>query len=181
MSKRTQTAVFGGGCFWCVEAIFQKLKGVHGAVSGYAGGTIESATYTKVSSGATDHVEVISIEYDPVLISYDDLLTVFFASHDPTTLNRQGNDVGTQYRSVIFYTSEQQKKNAAKYIDRLKKDGINVLTTLERLKGFTKAEKYHQNYYQDNMDAPYCQIVIAPKIEKVEKKFRILLKDQGYT
>lgn len=173
-----KTAVFGGGCFWCTEALFKSLKGVVSVASGYAGGTAENATYNKVSNGNTGHAEVIKIEYDPSIISYLDLLSVFFNTHDPTTLNRQGADTGTQYRSVIFYTEDDQKIEALKLIKEL---GDNkayekpVVTEVAPLDKFYPAEEYHQNYYENNKDAPYCEIVIAPKLEKLQKRFKDLV------
>jgi peptide-methionine (S)-S-oxide reductase len=166
-----KTAVFGGGCFWCTEAVFKMLKGVKVVKPGYAGGTVPDPTYAQVSEGTTGHAEVIYIEYDPNEVKYRDLLTVFFASHDPYSINRQGNDVGTQYRSAIFYTDEDQKKEAQKYIDELK-----AVTELEPLKQFYEAENYHHDYYEAHKDAPYCQIVINPKLDKVQKEFANLLK-----
>ncbi|OGG63978.1 peptide-methionine (S)-S-oxide reductase [Candidatus Kaiserbacteria bacterium RIFCSPHIGHO2_02_FULL_54_11b] len=174
-----KTAVFGGGCFWCTEAIFQMLKGVEKVESGYAGGSMSSPSYEQVSAGNTGHAEVIRVTYDPAVISYEDLLTVFFGSHDPTTPNRQGADVGEQYRSVIFYEDEQQRKEARAKIDEIQKslkDGTRVVTELLPFKQFFNAESYHQNYYKTNTSAPYCQIVIEPKIEKVKKRFAELLK-----
>ncbi|HUO50572.1 MAG TPA: peptide-methionine (S)-S-oxide reductase MsrA [Candidatus Paceibacterota bacterium] len=174
-----KTAVFGGGCFWCTEAVFQMLKGVSKVESGYAGGAIEHPSYEQVSSGATGHAEVIRVTYDPSIISYEDLLTVFFGSHDPTTPNRQGNDVGEQYRSVIFYETDEEKQVAeriAKEIDESLQDGTHVVTQILPLKEFFKAEDYHQNYFKTNTSAPYCQIVIEPKIEKVKKRFAELVK-----
>jgi peptide-methionine (S)-S-oxide reductase len=173
------TAVFGGGCFWCTEAIFQMLKGVSKVESGYAGGKTESPSYEAVSSGNTGHAEVIRVTYDPAVITYEDLLTVFFGSHDPTTPNRQGADVGEQYRSVILYSSEEEKQTAervAKEIQESLKDGTRVVTQILPLEEFFPAEGYHQNYFKDNTSAPYCQIVIEPKIEKVKKRFAELVK-----
>ena len=174
-----QKAVFGGGCFWCTEAVFKSLKGVGRVVPGYAGGTIPNPTYLQVVSGTTGHAEVIYIEYDPDKVSYHDLLTVFFASHDPTTLNRQGDDVGTQYRSVIFYTDEEQKKEAEGFIKEINVSnsaGALVVTEVQPLDKFYEAENYHRDYYANNKDAPYCQVVINPKLEKVQKEFANLLK-----
>src|ERR1041385_8677795 len=171
-------AIFGGGCFWCTEAVFQMLKGVSKVESGYAGGAKENPTYEQVSNGTTGHAEVIKVTYDPAVISYKDLLTVFFGSHDPTTLNRQGNDVGEQYRSVIFYDSEEEKAIAEKLIkdvDESLKDGTRVVTQVVPLKEFSPAESYHKNYYNENKSAPYCQLIIEPKIEKVRKRFAELV------
>lgn len=172
-------AVFGGGCFWCTEAVFQMLKGVSKVESGYAGGTMENPSYEAVSTGRTGHAEVVRVTYDPSVISYDDLLTVFFGSHDPTTPNRQGADVGEQYRSVIFYATEEEKMAAeriAREIDESLKDGTHVVTHIEPLGTFFPAESYHQNYFRTNTSAPYCQLVIEPKVEKVRKRFAQLVK-----
>ena len=171
-----ETVVFGGGCFWCTEAVFGVLKGVSGVTSGYAGGTTPNPTYESVSSGKTGHAEVLKVEYDPSVISARDLLTVFFASHDPTTLNRQGADTGTQYRSIILYTTDAQKAEAEKYIAELKQDGVKVVTELKLLEAFYPAEAYHQDYYANHEDQMYSQIVIKPKLEKVQKEFQQLLK-----
>src|SRR3989344_2537728 len=164
-----QTAVFGGGCFWCTEAIFQMPKGVSKVEPGYAGGTMANPSYERVSAGTTGHAEVIRVTYEPSVISYDDLLTVFFGSHDPTTSNRQGADVGEQYRSVVFYQDEEEKQIAEKKIKEINKslkNGTRVVTQLVPLDKFYPAESYHQNYYKTNTSAPYCQLVIEPKIEK---------------
>ncbi len=186
-----KTAVFGGGCFWCTEAIFAVLKGVSKVEPGYAGGSTPSTgsgqagspqvvpTYEQVSSGTTGHAEVIRVTYDPSVISYEDLLTVFFGSHDPTTPNRQGADVGEQYRSVIFYNDEQEKTVAEKIIREVNdslRDGTRVVTQLIPFQQFYVAEDYHKNYYAQNTSAPYCQLVIEPKIEKVRKRFAELVK-----
>lgn len=170
---KKEIAVFGGGCFWCTEAVFKMLKGVSVVVPGYAGGTVENPTYEQVSNGNTGHAEVIYIEYDSALVKYEDLLTVFFGSHDPTTLNRQGNDVGTQYRSVVFYTTPQQKEIAEKMVKGIE----SAVTEIVSLDKFYKAEDYHKNYYARNKDAPYCQVIINPKLEKVQRKFADLLAD----
>jgi len=172
-------AIFGGGCFWCTEAVFDSLKGVSEVLPGYSGGDRENPTYEEVSSGSTGHAEVTKVAYDPGVIEYKNLLTVFFAAHDPTTLNRQGADVGTQYRSVIFYTDEEQKKEAEDYIQKIKKEGLEVVTELEPLDKFYVAEDYHQKYYESHKDAPYCQIVINPKLEKIQKEFSQLLKEKS--
>jgi len=175
----TKTVVFGGGCFWCTEAIFQMLKGVEKVESGYAGGDMENPSYERVSSGTTGHAEVIRITYDPAVISYDDLLTVFFGSHDPTTPNRQGADVGEQYRSIILYGTEEEKKEAEAKVKEIQDsltDGTHVVTQVVPLGKFFKAEDYHQNYFKENTSAPYCQIIIEPKIEKVKKRFAELVK-----
>jgi len=175
----TETAVFGGGCFWCTEAVFKALKGVMKVVPGYTGGRTVNPTYEQVSNGNTGHVESIKIEFDPAVISYDDLLAVFFNTHDPTTMNRQGNDVGTQYASVIFFTSDEQKKKALALITELNNAHAYdkpIVTDVRHLQEFYEAENYHHDYYESHKDAPYCQIVIAPKLEKLEKKFTELLK-----
>lgn len=175
-------AIFGGGCFWCTEAVFQMLKGVEKVESGYSGGTKDSPSYEAVSSGSTGHAECIRVTYDPKVISYDDLLTVFFGSHDPTTPNRQGADVGEQYRSIIFYQDEEEKKVAEEKIKEINeslKDGARVVTQIVPFKAFYKAEEYHQNYYKTNTNTPYCQLVIEPKIEKVRKRFAELLNENA--
>jgi len=174
-------AVFGGGCFWCTEAVFQMLKGVSKVESGYAGGKTENPSYERVSSGSSGHAEVIRVTYDPAVISYEDLLTVFFGSHDPTTLNRQGNDVGEQYRSVILYQTPEEKataEKAAKEIQESLTDGSRVVTQIVPLGKFYKAEDYHQDYFNANTSAPYCQLIIEPKIEKVRKRFAELVKTE---
>ena len=174
-----KTAVFGGGCFWCTEAIFQMLKGVSKVESGYAGGKMDNPSYEQVSTGDTGHAEVIRVTYDPAVISYEDLLTVFFGSHDPTTPNRQGADVGEQYRSVILYGSDEERVTAervSKEIQESLKDGSRVVTQIIPLEQFFPAESYHQNYFKENTNVPYCQIVIEPKIEKVKKRFAELVK-----
>jgi peptide-methionine (S)-S-oxide reductase len=178
-TETQQIAVFGGGCFWCTEAVFTMLKGVISVAPGYAGGTVEHPTYDQVSSGTTGHVEVIKFEYDASVISYEDLLNVFFATHDPTTVNRQGNDVGPQYASVIFYASPQQRELAEAFIKRLNAQnaqGAPVVTRVEPLTMFWPAEDYHKQYYEHHKDEPYCQIVINPKLDKVKEKFAQLLK-----
>jgi len=176
-SSTLEVAVFGGGCFWCTEAIFQSLKGVISVMPGYAGGQKPNPTYEQVCSGSTGHAEATKIEFDPSKITYRDLLTVFFATHDSTTLNRQGNDVGTQYRSIILFSSEEQRTEAQRYIDELKKDGLKVVTELKPLDTFYPAEEYHRNYYKRNAGQPYCQVVIDPKLAKVKARFSQLLKD----
>ncbi len=176
---KLKTAIFAGGCFWCTEAVFQRLKGVSSVLPGYAGGTAETATYEQVSSGTTGHAEVIKFEYDPEIISYNDLLTVFFATHDPTTLNKQGADEGPQYRSAIFYSNDEEKQQAQQFIAQLTKDGVfanPIVTTLEPLTEFYEAEDYHKNYYERNSGAGYCQVVIGPKIQKLKEKFSSLLQ-----
>lgn len=174
-----EKAVFGGGCFWCTEAVFKMLKGVSEVYPGYAGGTVPNPTYEQVCTGDTGHAEVVVVEYDPTLISYKDLMTVFFSSHNPTEKNKQGVDIGTQYRSVIFYTTEKQKEEAEKYIELLgiMDDGRPIVTTVEPLTEFYKAESYHKDYYTNHSSAGYCQLVIEPKLEKVRERFAELLKN----
>jgi peptide-methionine (S)-S-oxide reductase len=177
----TDTASFGNGCFWCTEAIFQQVEGVISVESGYMGGEVENPTYKDVCTGTTGHAECLNIIYDPKKISFDELLEIFWQTHDPTTLNRQGNDVGTQYRSVIFYHNEEQKAKAEKYKDALNKSGAfekPIVTTLEPFSTFYKAEDYHQNYFLQNGNAPYCQFVVRPKLEKFQKVFKSKLKKQ---
>lgn len=177
---QTEVAVFGGGCFWCTEAVFQMLKGIVSVSSGYAGGNTENPTYEEVSGGGTGHAEVIRIEYEPDTISFKNLLTVFFGSHDPTTRNQQGADVGTQYRSVIFYTTPEQKKDTEDFIKGLNDSnemGKPIVTEIEPLEKFYKAESYHQNFYKSNPENRYCEIIINPKLEKVQKEFADLLKN----
>jgi len=174
-----QKATFGSGCFWCTEAVFERLNGVQKVVSGYAGGIVENPTYEQVCSGKTGHAEVTQITYDPKVITYDELLEVFWKTHDPTTLNRQGNDVGTQYRSVIFYHNDEQKRLAEKYKEELNKSGAwdkPIVTEISPFTNFYPAEKYHQNYYDNNPAQPYCSFVITPKVEKLEKVFKDKLK-----
>jgi peptide-methionine (S)-S-oxide reductase len=169
-----QIAVFGGGCFWCIEAVFSRLTGVKSAISGYMGGHVDKPTYRQVCGGDTGHVEVVQITFDPSQISYHDLLEVFFSVHDPTTLNRQGNDEGEQYRSVIFYTSDEQEREAEETIAALntaKAFPEPIVTSVEPAATFYPAEDYHQLYYDNNATQPYCQVVIAPKLRKFEKKF----------
>ncbi len=174
--KSSEIIVFGGGCFWCTEAVFMELDGVIEVTPGYAGGNIDNPTYEQVVMGKTGHAEVSKVEYDPNKISFDDLLTVFFATHDPTTLNRQGNDTGTQYRSIILYTSNEQREKAEKLIDDLSIDGEAVVTELQPLKKFYPAEEEHRRYYEKNQSRPYCQFVISPKLDKLKEKFYKLLK-----
>jgi peptide-methionine (S)-S-oxide reductase len=175
------TATFGTGCFWCTEAIFQQLEGVEKVTSGYSGGTVENPTYEQVTGKATGHAECLNIIYDPAKISFDELLEIFWQTHDPTTLNRQGADVGPQYRSVVFYHNEEQRAKTAKYKAELDKSGAfdnPIVTTLEEFKVFYPAEAYHQNYYKNNTSQGYCQFVIRPKLEKFEKVFKDKLKKQ---
>lgn len=172
-------AVFAGGCFWCVEAVFEELDGVYEAVSGYSGDTAETADYKLVATGMTQHAEAVKIYYDPEKISFQTLLEVHFVTHDPTTLDRQGNDVGPQYRSAIFYANEGERAAAAAYIEELKASGVDVVTTLEPLEAFYVAEDYHQNYVCENPMQGYVRGVALPKVEKVRKKFKKRLKAQS--
>ena len=176
---QTETATLGGGCFWCTEAIFKSLKGVETVESGYSGGHNKNPTYKEVCTGETGHAEVIQITFDPKIISFDEILEVFFETHDPTSLNRQGADAGTQYRSVIFYHSHVQKEKAEAYKDRLNKENVfnkPIVTEIKAFDKFYKAENYHQNYFANNRSQGYCQFVIVPKIEKFKKIFKNKLK-----
>lgn len=176
---KTDTATFAAGCFWCVEAVFQELKGVHSVTSGYTGGKIKNPTYREVCSGLTGHAEACRIVYDPSIISYDDLLEAFWKSHDPTTLNRQGSDQGTQYRSAIFYHNEEQKNKAESYKTKLNAEKAfdnPIVTAISPAEAFFTAEDYHQNYFNQNGNAPYCSFVIAPKLEKFRKVFKEKVK-----
>jgi peptide-methionine (S)-S-oxide reductase len=176
----TATATFGTGCFWCTEAIFQQLEGVVKVTSGYSGGQVDEPTYKQICTGTTGHAECLEIVYDTAFLSFDALLEVFWQVHDPTTLNRQGADAGTQYRSVVFYHNEEQRETAQKFKDELNKSGAfnnPVVTTLEPLTKFYAAEDYHQNYFNNNKNSnPYCSIVIKPKLEKFQKVFKDKLK-----
>jgi len=179
VSTALAAAVFAGGCFWCVEAVFEELDGVQDAVSGYAGGSAETANYEAVCSGTTGHAESVKILYDPKKITFRKLLEVHFATHDPTSLNRQGNDVGTQYRSTIFYANEAEKKIAQDYIAELNNKHVYdkpIVTTLEPLKAFYPAETYHQNYVCQNPNQGYVRAVALPKVDKVRHKFADDLK-----
>jgi peptide-methionine (S)-S-oxide reductase len=178
---KTSVAVFGGGCFWCTEAVFTMLRGIISVAPGYAGGKTENPTYYQVSSGDTGHAEVIQIEFDPSQIAYHDLLTVFFGSHDATQVNRQGNDVGTQYRSVVLYADVEQKKEAEDFIRELNtssKEGKPIATEVAPLMKFYPAEPEHLDYYARNKNQGYCEVIIAPKLQKVQEKFAELLKTQ---
>jgi peptide-methionine (S)-S-oxide reductase len=189
MTQQTQAAdgpamakaTFGGGCFWCTEAVYAQIKGVESVVSGYTGGQVENPTYKQVCSGLTGHAEAVEITYDPAVVPYEKLLEIFFSTHDPTTLNRQGADVGTQYRSAIFYHDDEQKKIAQQVIIRLNAAKVfpsKIVTKLEPATVFYPAEDYHQDYFALNGFQPYCQAVIAPKVTKVRKVFKELLKDE---
>ncbi len=178
-SVNTDTATFGTGCFWCTEAIFQQLDGVLKVTSGYSGGHVAKPTYNQVTTGTTGHAEVVQIVYDPQKLSFDELLEVFWQTHDPTTLNRQGNDEGPQYRSVVFYHNAEQKQKAEKYKAELGKSGAwnnPIVTEISPYKEFYVAENYHQDYYNNNGSAPYCYYVIRPKLEKFQKVFKSKLK-----
>jgi peptide-methionine (S)-S-oxide reductase len=175
----SDTALFGAGCFWCVEAVFQRLNGVQKVISGYGGGHVENPTYEQVCDKNTGHVELCQIVYDSTVITYDELLEVFWKTHDPTTPNQQGNDVGPQYRSAIFYKNEVEKQKAETYKAALNQSGAwdkPIVTTVEPFKNFYPAENYHQNYYNDNQNQGYCRYVIQPKLEKFEKVFKDKLK-----
>jgi len=174
-----ELATFGGGCFWCVEAIFERVNGVHTVRSGYSGGHVENPTYNQVTSGKTGHAEVVQIQYDPSVIQFSALLEIFFKTHDPTTLNRQGADVGTQYRSLVLYHSDEQRRQTEDALRRLDQAGIwndPIVTRVEPFKAFYPAEDYHQEYYENNPNQGYCRVVIQPKVEKFEKVFKDMLK-----
>lgn len=173
-----QQALFGGGCFWCVEAVFLQIRGVEKVTSGYAGGHTINPTYEQVCQGDTQHAEVILVDFDEKQVTYSQLLDVFFATHDPTTLNRQGNDIGTQYRSVIYYYNEEQKQAAENTIQTLKDDDLDIVTELSPVPTFYPAEEYHQNYYAKNPSQGYCNFAIPPKLLKLYSKFQHLMKDQ---
>jgi peptide-methionine (S)-S-oxide reductase len=182
MSGTTEQATFGGGCFWCTEAVFQRVRGVSSVVSGYAGGAVERPGYEQVCTGATGHAEVVQITFDPEVVSYSDLLDIFFATHDPTTLNRQGNDAGTQYRSAIFYHNDEQRRLAEEARKRAQQSGEfhgPIVTEIVPLPAFYPAEDYHQNYFRLNERQPYCNLVIRPKLEKFEKRYHERLQASG--
>jgi peptide-methionine (S)-S-oxide reductase len=181
MNTNLQTATLAGGCFWCLEAVYDEIKGVHSVESGYAGGHMDNPTYRAVCNGDTGHAEVVQVHFDPGVVSYRDLLNVFFAIHDPTTLNRQGADVGTQYRSAIFYHDDEQKKIAEDLIKDLNAQQIwdrPIVTEVTQLDKFYMAEDYHQEYFAQNPYQPYCMAVVAPKVSKFRKHFLELLKKQ---
>lgn len=181
-TPHVEVATLGGGCFWCVEAVFQRLEGVSKVVSGYAGGTVKDPTYEQVTAGTTGHAEVCQITFDPAVVSFEDVLQVFFTAHDPTTLNRQGNDVGPQYRSIVLYHSDKQRDVATAYIKQLSGAGTwpdPIVTEVRPFTEFYSAEQYHQNYYQQNADRnPYCSFVVRPKVEKFMKTFKDRVKDE---
>jgi peptide-methionine (S)-S-oxide reductase len=179
MAEGREVATFGGGCFWCMEAIFSEISGVEKVESGYAGGTVLNPSYEEVCTGRTGHAEVIQVTYDPASVSYKDLLRIFFTVHDPTTLNRQGADVGTNYRSIIFYHNDEQKLQASEVMREITEAGIwdgPLVTQLEPFKAFYKAEEYHQEYFKNNPNQPYCRIVIAPKVQKFRQHYMQKLK-----
>jgi len=179
MGQKLETATLGGGCFWCTEAVYKEVKGVVDVKPGYSGGHVKNPSYREVCTGNTGHAEVVEITFDPSVVSFSDILEVFFKTHDPTTLNRQGNDVGTQYRSVIFYHNEKQKETAEKVIQLFEKEKIYdkpIVTQVEPFKAFYEAEDYHHDYYERNKNQPYCQFVITPKLDKFEKIFKDKLK-----
>jgi peptide-methionine (S)-S-oxide reductase len=174
VSRRKEVATLGGGCFWCTEAVFSLLKGVIGVDPGYSGGNIEYPTYEQVSTGTTGHAEVVQIIFDPEIISFNDILEIFFTIHDPTTRNRQGSDVGTQYRSVIFYHDEKQKAISEKVIKEITEKRIwkaPIVTQLEPFKAFYKAEDYHKDYFMHHLEQPYCRFIIKPKIVKLRRNY----------
>ena len=175
--RTMQQALFGGGCFWCVEAVFLQIQGVEKVVSGYAGGHTDHPSYEDICKGDTGHAEVILVDYDETQITFEQLLDVFFATHDPTTLNRQGNDVGTQYRSVVYYFNDEQKQQTEQFIDALKADGLDIVTEVTPAPTFFPAEEYHQNFYARNPSQGYCNFSIPPKLQKLRAKFLPLLKN----
>lgn len=173
-------ATLGGGCFWCTEAVYLRMKGIQRVVSGYTGGKVANPTYKQVCTGLTGHAEVVQITYDPTVVTFEQILDVFFHTHDPTTLNRQGADVGTQYRSAVFFHDEGQKAAAQKLIEELNASGefdAPIVTTLEKLETFYPAEDYHQDYFRQNPANPYCRAVVGPKVRKFRKRYQALLKD----
>lgn len=181
VTNKLEQVTFGSGCFWCTEAVFQHVKGVQSAVSGYSGGKLENPTYEQICSGLTGHAEVVQVTYDPGQIAFTDLLQVFWRTHDPTTLNRQGHDVGTQYRSAIFYHNDEQRKLAEEYKQQLNQSntfGSPIVTEITPFVKFYPAEKYHQEYYDQNPGQRYCELVIRPKVEKFKKEFANILEDQ---
>ncbi len=179
MGGETRIATFGGGCFWCTEAVFERVKGVQKVVSGFSGGHVKNPSYREVVTGKTGHAEVVQVHFDPSVVTYRELLEILFATHDPTTLNRQGADVGTQYRSAIFFHSPEQEKLAKEYIRELE-DGNAfkdpIVTEVTAFEAFYEAEDYHQEYYENNRNAPYCNFMIGPKLKKFEKEFGSKIK-----
>jgi peptide-methionine (S)-S-oxide reductase len=184
MTNMLETVTLGAGCFWCIEAVYQELKGVHSVVSGYAGGTVENPTYDQVCSGRTGHAEVIQVTFDPDIISFETILEVFWRTHDPTTLNRQGADVGTQYRSVIFYRTAEQRQIAEKSKQETDASGLwqnPIVTEIAPYTEFFPAEDYHQNFYRDNPAQPYCRVMIDPKLRKLRQDFEDRVKEPAPT
>lgn len=180
MAQNLEKATLGGGCFWCTEAVYEELKGVTEVKPGYSGGQIKNPSYKEVCTGRTGHAEVIQITFDPEVVGFSEILEVFFMTHDPTTLNRQGNDVGTQYRSAIFYHNNEQKQTAEKVIELFEQEKVYddpIVTEVTEFDKFYEAEDYHENYYERNKDQPYCQFVVAPKLEKFRKIFKDKLKE----
>jgi len=181
MSNKLDTATLANGCFWCTEAIFQRLKGVESVTSGYSGGTIKNPAYREITTGRTGHAEVIQLKFDPSIITFQEILDVFFSTHNPTTLNQQGYDKGTQYRSAIFYHSEEQKNTSEEFIKNLNEAKVfesPIVTEVTKFDVFYEAEEYHQNYYNNNKTQGYCMAVINPKLEKFIKKYKAKLKEQ---
>lgn len=179
---RTETATLGGGCFWCLEAVYEQVEGVVGVSSGYAGGTRPDPTYQEVCSGTTGHAEVVRVRFDPAVITFRDILEIFFGIHDPTTLNRQGADRGTQYRSAIFYESERQEAEARALIAELDADGpwdAPIVTEVAPLEAFYEAERYHQEYFRNNPAQPYCQVVVAPKVASFRRRFAHRIREES--
>jgi len=179
MEKELKKATLGGGCFWCTEAVYKELNGVVDVVPGYSGGNIKNPAYREVCTGRTGHAEVVQISYNPEVVSYKEILEVFFMTHDPTTLNRQGNDVGTQYRSAVFYHDEYQKETAEEVIRYFEKENIYnqpIVTEVAPFETFYKAEDYHKDYFERNEDQPYCQFIVAPKVAKFKKIFKNKIK-----
>ncbi len=181
MNSEKEIATFAGGCFWCTEAIFKRLKGVESVDSGYTGGKTEKPNYEEVSSGQTGYAEAVQVTFNPSVISYETLLDIFFATHDPTTLNRQGYDIGTQYRSAIFYHNDSQKEIAKRFIEKLEKEGTyqkRIVTEVAPFEQFYSAEDYHKNYYDINRDKPYCTVIIDPKIQKLLREYKKEVKEE---
>lgn len=175
----TDIAIFGGGCFWCLEPVFKRLKGIVSVETGYAGGHFKEPSYEAVCTGNTGHAEVVKIEFEPKIISYETLLEVFFSMHDPTTPNRQGADIGTQYRSIILFKDKDQMETAQRFIDNLRKEKIfnrDIVTEIKKFEDYYPAEDYHQDYYDNNSFMPYCQFLISPKLKKLQGKYKDLLK-----
>lgn len=178
--KQLEKAILGGGCFWCLDAVYSRVKGVEEVVSGYSGGKTENPTYEEVSSGTTGHAEAVELLFDPEVLSYEEILQIFFSVHDPTTLNRQGNDIGLQYRSIILYDTQEQKAVAENFIQNLEREKIfskPIVTEIKALKNFYPANTYHQKYFEKNPEQAYCQIIISPKIIKLKEKFKTYYKE----